>query len=100
MLFIVAVGLRALQRKHGSNIECHAAQVGGQSIEQVALPCVGRKFANEGAILGIDQQLFESCLQIFHGDTSRAPALHRTPLRRNVVRIVRTLDHAQQRSHF
>jgi hypothetical protein len=61
-LFIVAIPLRVLQRNHGSNIECHAAQVGGQSIEEVALPCLGGKFANEGAILRIGQQLFEPCL--------------------------------------
>ena len=61
-LFIVAIRLRALQRNHGLNIECHTAQVGSQSIKKVALPYVGGKFANEGAILGIGQQLFEPCL--------------------------------------
>jgi hypothetical protein len=72
-LLDVAIRFRGLQRNHGLNIECHAAQVGGQSIEEVALPYVGRKLADEGAILGIGQQLFEPCLQVFHGNTSRAP---------------------------
>ena len=63
--FIVAIRLRELHRNHGLNIDCHTAQVSGQSIEEVALPYVGRKFANEGAILGIGQQLFEPWLQIF-----------------------------------
>jgi hypothetical protein len=39
--FIVAIRLRALQRNHGLNIECHTTQVIGQSIEEVALPYVG-----------------------------------------------------------
>jgi hypothetical protein len=58
---IVAIRVRALQRNHGLNIEGHTAQVSGQSIEEVALPYVGGKFANQRAILGIGQQLFEFC---------------------------------------
>jgi hypothetical protein len=60
--FIVAIRLRALQRNHDLNIECHTAQVIGQSIEEVALPLRRRKSANERAILGIGQRLFELCL--------------------------------------
>jgi hypothetical protein len=60
--FIVAIRLRALQRNHGLNIECHTAQVIGQSTEEVALPLRRWKSTNERAILGIGQQLFELCL--------------------------------------
>jgi hypothetical protein len=34
----------------------------GQFVKEVALLSVGRKFANEGAVLGVREQLFEPCL--------------------------------------
>ncbi len=83
--FVVVSTLRTPQRNDGLNIARHAPEVSGQSIEEVALPRVGRKFANQGAILGIGQQLFKPCPQIFHGNPPRAPYSHRTPLRRDVV---------------
>ena len=64
----------APQRNHGLNIGCHAAEISGQAIEEVAFPCVGRKFANEGAILGIGQQLFKPCPQVFHDNPPALPS--------------------------
>jgi hypothetical protein len=56
-------GSRAPQRNHCCfNIACHAAKVSGQSIKKLALLFIGRKFTDDGAILGVRKQLFERCL--------------------------------------
>jgi hypothetical protein len=43
----------------------HSANIGGQLVKEVALPDVGRKLADEGAVFGFREQLFEPCLQVF-----------------------------------
>jgi hypothetical protein len=61
-LFAAAIRSRAPQCNHGFNIACRAAKVSGQSIKKFTLLFIGRKFTDEGAILGVREQLFEPCL--------------------------------------
>src|SRR5271156_3607041 len=61
----IALRFRAPRRSHDFNIARHSAKIGGQLVKEVALPDVGRKPADEGAVLGFREQLFEPCLQVF-----------------------------------
>jgi hypothetical protein len=73
---------------------------GSQSMEEVALLYVDGKLANEGAILGIVSDFSSLACRSSKATPRALPSSYRTPLRRDVVRIVRTLDHGRQCRNF
>jgi hypothetical protein len=62
------------RRNHDFDIVSHSAKIGGQFGKEFALLFIGRKSADEGAILSFREQLFELCLQVLHDRHSRCDA--------------------------